>query len=139
MRTPRTFISIAALAALAACAGQPSQRDVLEMPGMQMYQQLCTSCHGAGGKGDGPMAPLLKVDVPDLTRIARRQGGEFPAGHVKRTIDGRFERPAHGLPYMPVWGVKFYDRRDPNDARARARADAAIDRLVVYLRSIQEQ
>lgn len=108
------------------------------MSGMEMYGQLCTSCHGVGGKGNGPMAPLLKIDVPDLTRIAHRHGGEFPADYVRRTIDGRFEKPAHGLPYMPVWGWKLYDSEAAHDAEERARVDSLIDRLVVYLRSIQE-
>jgi hypothetical protein len=108
------------------------------MSGMETYGRLCTSCHGVGGKGNGPMAPLLKIDVPDLTRIAHRHGGDFPAEQVRRAIDGRFERPAHGLPYMPVWGWKFYESETPHDAEERARADAIIDRLVVYLRSIQE-
>ena len=130
--------SIVALAAVAACAGQPSRQQLSDMSGMQMYGRLCTSCHGAGGKGNGLMAPLLKVDVPDLTRIADRHGGEFPAEQVRRAIDGRFERPAHGLPYMPVWGLKFYDSEAPSDAEERARADSTIERLVVYLRSIQE-
>lgn len=108
------------------------------MSGKEMYGRLCTSCHGVSGKGNGPMAPLLKVEVPDLTRIAYFNGGEFPAEYVRRTIDGRFDRPAHGLPYMPVWGWKFYDAEAANDAEERARADALIDRLVEYLRSLQE-
>lgn len=108
------------------------------MSGMETYRQLCTSCHGVGGKGDGPMAPMLKIDVPDLTHIARRHGGEFPEEQVTRTIDGRFERPAHGLPYMPVWGLKFYDPESPDAAEERARGDSIIERLVGYLRSIQE-
>lgn len=107
------------------------------MSGSEMYRDLCASCHGAAGKGNGPMAPMLKIDVPDLTRLVHRYGGEFPADHVRRTIDGRFERPAHGLPYMPVWGRKFYDSENPQDAKELARADSMIDRLVGYLRSIQ--
>lgn len=132
-------IAIAALALVTACAGRPSRHDLSDLSGVQIYGQLCTSCHGVGGKGNGPMAPMLKIDVPDLTRIAQRHDGEFPAEQVRRTIDGRFERPAHGLPYMPVWGMKFHDREHPQDAGGRARGDSIIDRLVAYLRSIQEQ
>lgn len=109
------------------------------MSGKQMYQQWCTSCHGASARGDGPMAPLLKIDVPDLTQIARRHQGEFPTEYVRRTIDGRFEQRAHGLPYMPVWGVKFHDPKKPQDAEENARVDAMIGQLVDYLRSIQER
>jgi hypothetical protein len=85
------------------------------------------------------MAPLLKIDVPDLTRIVYRHNGEFPADYVRRTIDGRFEKRAHGLPYMPVWGLKFHDPENPQDAEGRARADSIIDRLVEYLQSIQQR
>lgn len=109
------------------------------MSGTEIYRQLCTSCHGVKGKGDGPMAPLLKIEVPDLTRLTEQHGGEFPADDVRRTIDGRSERPAHGLAYMPVWGLRFYDPEKPDDEAGRARGDAMMDRLIGHLRSIQEQ
>src|SRR5690606_12698209 len=103
----------------------------------EMYERLCASCHGADGKGHGPVAPLIKTGVPDLTRIAWRDGGEFPAEDVHRMIDGRLERPAHGTRDMPVWGWQFYRSDNPDDAEERARVDAIIRRLVDYLRSIQ--
>lgn len=109
------------------------------MSGMDLYRQLCTSCHGVSGRGNGPMAPLLKIDVPDLTHIAARQGGEFPAEYVRRTIDRRFERPAHGLPYMPVWGLKLSDPANPQASAASTRGNSMIDRLVAYLSSIQQE
>jgi mono/diheme cytochrome c family protein len=134
------WLSLAAIvpAALVACAPMPAQRDVTQMSGVEMYESLCASCHGAGGEGDGPVAPLIKIHVPDLTLIAKRDGGEFPTEDVRRTIDGRFDRPAHGARDMPVWGWQFYRSETSNDPAERARVDALIDRLVVYLRSIQK-
>jgi mono/diheme cytochrome c family protein len=123
---------------LAGCASQPTQREVSQMSGVEMYESLCASCHGASGEGDGPVAPLIKIHVPDLTRIAQRYGGEFPAEDVHRTIDGRFEHPAHGPRDMPVWGWQLYRSETTNDPAERARVDALIDRLVNYLRSIQK-
>ncbi|MFC4308482.1 c-type cytochrome [Steroidobacter flavus] len=123
---------------LAACAAQPTQREVTSMSGLEMYQSSCASCHGVGGEGDGPVAPLVKIHVADLTRIAHRHGGEFPAEDVHRTIDGRFEHPAHGPRDMPVWGWQFYRSETMNDPAERARVDALIDRLVEYLRTIQK-
>lgn len=116
---------------------QRDDRTVAELSGVEMYERLCASCHGVDGKGHGPVAGLIKIGVPDLTRIAWRAGGEFPAEDVRRTIDGRLERPAHGPRDMPVWGWQFYGSADPNDAEERARVDAMIGRLVDYLRSIQ--
>lgn len=133
------LIGITGFALVAACASHVSREAMAEMSGAEIYQQLCTSCHGARGKGDGPMAPMLKIEVADLTRLSQRHAGEFPAEQVRSTIDGRSERPAHGLPYMPVWGLRFYDPEKPDDAQARARGDSIIERLVGYLQSIQEE
>ena len=124
--------------ALAGCASPPTQHDVTKMSGLEMYQSLCASCHGVSADGNGPVASLIKIHVPDLTRIAQRDGGEFPTEDVRRTIDGRFDRPAHGPRDMPVWGWMFYRSDTQNDPAERARVDGLIDRLVEYLRSIQK-
>jgi mono/diheme cytochrome c family protein len=124
---------------LAGCAStSPDSREVSELSGAEMYQRLCASCHGVGAHGDGPVASLIKIGVPDLTRIALRDGGEFPTEDVHRTIDGRFELRAHGPRDMPVWGWQFYDISNADDAAESARVDAMITRLVDYLRSIQQ-
>lgn len=130
--------ALVAAALLGACASPaPDTRSIEQLSGMEMYQRLCASCHGVEGKGDGPVASLIKIGVPDLTRIAYRDGGEFPAEDVRRTIDGRFERRGHGPRDMPVWGWEFYGAASSDDAAERARVDAMIGRLVDYLRSIQ--
>lgn len=132
------LLSAAAVLLLAACTGaRVDDRDTRQLTGVEMYERLCASCHGASGRGDGPVSSLIKIGVPDLTRIAHRDGGEFPTEDVRRTIDGRFERPAHGPRDMPVWGWQFYDSSSTNDAGERAVVDSMIDRLVEYLRGIQ--
>jgi hypothetical protein len=82
------------------------------------------------------VATSLKVKVPDLTRIARRRGGKFPAESIRHIIDGREQRPTHGSGEMPVWGQEFYGVSS-DDADRRARSNELIGRLVDYLRSIQ--
>jgi mono/diheme cytochrome c family protein len=134
MRT--AILAAVAMLLVGACAGT-AERSPAQMSGMDIYQQLCSSCHGVGGRGDGPVSSLIKIGVPDLTRIAARDGGEFPTEDVRRTIDGRWDRRAHGARDMPVWGWQFYDSSATNDAEERAQVDSMIDRLVNYLRSIQ--
>jgi hypothetical protein len=124
---------------VSSCASTGTPARAREMSGMQMYEQLCSSCHGVSGHGDGPVASLIKIDIPDLTRIAHRDGGDFPADDVRRTIDGRWDRRAHGARDMPVWGWQLYDSSAADDAQERARVDSMIGRLVDYLRSIQVQ
>lgn len=137
MRIPLSVVAV--LFVVAACAQVPSQRDVSLMSGGEMYQSFCASCHGVTAVGNGPVAPLIKINVPDLTRIAQRDGGEFPTEDVRRTIDGRFDRPAHGARDMPVWGWRLYSSTRSDDAAERARVDGLINRLVDYLRSIQKE
>jgi len=81
--------------------------DYVSRSGEQLFEQFCTSCHGAKGRGDGPVASSLKVEVPDLTLIARRNGGVFPRDRVEKIIDGRFVIGAHGTRTMPIWGERF--------------------------------
>ena len=74
--------------------------------GHHAYLNLCASCHGKSGKGDGPMAPELVNKPIDLTQIAKKNNGKFPFWHVYQTIDGRRIPRAHGGPEMPVWGSR---------------------------------
>lgn len=136
----RTMITIVAAAlGLGACASPtPVRSSGPAGTGGQLYLSLCSSCHGTAAHGDGPIAPLIKNGVPDLTLLAQRNGGEFPADGVRRTIDGRFERSAHGARDMPVWGWRLYDGTTFDDPAARGRTDALIDQLVSYLQSLQK-
>jgi mono/diheme cytochrome c family protein len=93
----------------------------------------CATCHGRDGKGNGPVAPALKVPPPDLTVLSRRQNGVFPEREVEIIITGSDAVPAHGSDEMPVWGLIFR-ALDTNDARAKAR----ITSLVAHIRSIQQ-
>lgn len=111
---------------------------LLGYTGPQLYQRFCASCHGKQAYGDGPVAPTLKVMVPDLTRIARRQqGGEFPEQRIREIVDGRAVLPVHGLRDMPVWGYEL-EAQAPADQPGRAAAQGLIDKIVGYLRSIQQ-
>ena len=58
------------------------------------------------GKGDGPLAVLLKNPVPDLTTIQKNNAGVFPFDRVYGIVDGREAVAAHGPREMPVWGLK---------------------------------
>jgi hypothetical protein len=117
---------------------QVDDRPVSDLSNVDLYQRLCSSCHGVDARGSGPVAPLITIGVPDLTLLAHRSGGEFPAEDVRRVIDGRKDRPAHGPRDMPVWGWQLYDGSSRNDSIERARVDTLVDRLVDYLRSVQQ-
>jgi hypothetical protein len=66
--------------------------------------------------------------------LAKRNGGQYPADIVFRTIDGRQPVRGHGGPDMPVWGDAFLKSRHAGDEAA---VKQVIYALVRYLESIQ--
>jgi cytochrome c len=54
--------------------------------GATIFRNSCAACHGTEGRGDGPVSKTLKRNVPDLTRLAQRNDGAFPAIHVRTAI-----------------------------------------------------
>jgi mono/diheme cytochrome c family protein len=94
-----------------------------EDAGRTEYVSNCGSCHGRSGKGDGPVGEALRTRPPDLTLLAKNNGGVFPAVVLHQIIDGRRTLRAHGSYEMPVWGGSI----------SRERMLAIID----YLRNLQ--
>jgi mono/diheme cytochrome c family protein len=75
--------------------------------GRDLYLKYCGACHGADGKGGGPVTPALKVKVPDLTVLKKNNRGVFPDAKIMSAIDGSRKVRAHGDSDMPVWGEVF--------------------------------
>jgi mono/diheme cytochrome c family protein len=94
--------------------------------GKTAYLSSCAPCHGADAKGTGTLGLVLRLQPPDLTVLAKRNDGEFPARAVNEIIDGITFIQAHGTREMPIWGF---------DVMVKTRITAIVD----YLRSIQEK
>lgn len=104
--------------------------------GGRAFATHCASCHGADGRGAGPVAAALRTPPADLTRIAARRGGDFPADEIAAWIDGRMATSAHGTREMPVWGYRFAEGLPPGELTQEL-VRGRILTLVEYLRSIQ--
>jgi mono/diheme cytochrome c family protein len=124
------------LAALGATApsetfvGQTKPPKESHDSGAYLYRAFCATCHGATGKGDGPIADLTRSRPSDLTTIAKRRGGVFPRLEVTAIVDGRTLIPSHDRREMPIWGNVM---PEANEAAKQKRIDAVVD----YLASIQ--
>jgi hypothetical protein len=81
--------------------------------GKQEYESHCAVCHGPSGKGDGPLAAILKKKVPSLTTLRKDNKGVFPFQVVYDIIDGTKQVKGHGTPDMPAWGVEFMKQAPP--------------------------
>jgi mono/diheme cytochrome c family protein len=112
---------------------QEPVRLTASLKGVDIYRAHCAACHGADGKGDGPVAPALNSRLPDLTTIAQRNGGTFPAARLKKIIAGDEAVSAHGSREMPVWGPIFHQIQEDRDY-----GEIRLQNLTNYLKSIQK-
>jgi len=104
------------------------------LDGSKIFINYCASCHGVNGSGDGPVASALKGKVPDLTTLARRNGGKFPAVRVRGIIAGDERYAAHGSREMPVWGPIFHQIEYDRDL-----GYVRLQNVTEYLGSIQQK
>jgi len=128
----RLLMTLPALAALAACVTEP------DVSGRTAFAEDCAACHGDDAKGAGVVGRTLTPVPPDLTVLARNNGGVFPRDHVMSTIDG-LARSAHFSAAMPVFGdgdmgpVAIVESQDGLGTPVPARLLALAD----YLASLQ--
>ena len=99
----------------------------------QMYTAYCAVCHGTNAKGNGPAAEALKVPPPDLTALARKNGGKYPSDHVRSAIEGDVRLLARGPKEMPVWGDLFWRMSQGHSSEVQLR----VSNLNKYIESLQ--
>ena len=134
-----TLLAAGAALALAtpAAAQQTVKREpikpISDISGAASFKAYCTVCHGTSARGDGPAASVLKTPPADLTQIAKKNTGKFPALAVRATIIGDSAKPTHGTPDMPMWGSVF--RSAEGDSTTALR----LKNLVDYLETLQQK
>ena len=119
-----TFMCLAIATAIIGINVPGAAQDVDS--GKTAYLSSCAPCHGADARGPGTLAIIFKLQPPDLTTLAKRNDGEFPARAANEIIDGLRFVEAHGTRDMPIWGF---------DVMVKSRVTAIVD----YLRRIQEK
>lgn len=141
---------VVALVASAAGAGAAGSDDPAIAQGKELYGEYCASCHGPGGKGDGPDAAKLDKKLEDLTTIAKRNGGKFPFYEVMLTISNRPPTgqdqdaslpgaASHAGGKMPGWGQVFARQEGSKGTSLdlQLQTTGKIMLITEYLQSIQ--
>jgi mono/diheme cytochrome c family protein len=100
--------------------------------GKAMFESYCSACHGLDGKGDGPARSALKGTPADLTLLAQKNGGKFPANHVAVKLR-EVDQAVHGSKEMPIWGPLLSSVSGNSEAEVQLR----ISNLTRYIQSLQ--
>lgn len=122
--------------------GQTQTKEVKKAPigmtsassGSEMFNSYCAPCHGKDAKGNGPAATALKNPPANLTQLAKKNNGKFPADHVAEVLRSGVAG-AHGSTDMPVWGPLFAAVSGGDQSVVQMR----IANLIHYLESLQEK
>ncbi len=102
--------------------------------GKEMYNAYCAPCHGVDGKGNGPAAGAMKTAPTDLSQLAKKNDGKYPASHVAGILRfGESPNSAHGSADMPVWGPLFRSLDKYHDTVEQQR----VSNLVSYIETLQ--
>jgi len=113
-----TLLSLLIMSAQQAYANPPPAYE-----GRRLYVSYCQLCHGADGKGDGPLAKAMKIHPANLTVTVRSRSDtilmKIITGEGRQTITGR---DRHNLlsDAMPEWKGIFNK--------------AQLESLIAYLR-----
>ena len=111
--------------------------------GKMEFQKNCASCHGKGGKGDGPLVEFLKQSPRDLTVLSKNNGGVYPQDKVYEWIRDPKRVRAHGTEEMPIWGDRYsmeiIEKYGPDYYGPGSSVQERILELVFFIGSIQQK
>ncbi len=131
------------LSAMAIAVAVPSASSAQEI-GEGSFLANCAACHGADGKGNGPIVDFLKSAPSDLTEISMRNGGQFPIKRVYEVIADADQTRGHGTSEMPIWGNRFnadivsQEGDYGTGGSGMPTAQSRVLELVFFLATIQE-
>ena len=137
----RRIFRIVGLTMCLAVFGASQQKEIKNVPvewtspasGAEMYKAYCAVCHGVNGNGHGPAADALKVSPPDLTMLAKGNGGVYPSDHVRAAIEGDPRLSSHGAKEMPVWGDLFWRMSQAHTSEVQLR----VGNLSKHIQTLQ--
>jgi len=131
---PILLVSIAMCAQVPPKTEEQLQTLIYSVKGPDLFRAHCAACHGQDARGHGPLASALKSEVPDLTVLAKKNKGEFPAAVVRKIVMGEDVLASHGSREMPIWGPIFHQIESDQDW-----GTVRIENLLKYLQSIQQK
>jgi len=76
---------------------------------------------------------------PNLTQLAKKNGGKFPFDEVVDTIDGRKNIPSHERIQMPFLGTTLQKPGEEFTPQSDAEVKRRIEAMARYVESLQQK
>ena len=131
-------VGSALLLLTAPVSAEPAERAIDEShAGYPYYRAYCATCHGVFADGKGPIAPFLKRQPVDLSRLTRAYGSPLPQAKVAEFIEGDKMPAEHGRSDMPVWGKRLRSEMGPPSHANQPAQRMIVNLIVDYLVAIQ--
>jgi len=94
----------------------------------------CAGCHGLDGRGRGRVSAYCKVPPTDLSQLAVRNKGIYPAEWVCEVLRHGTGHPSNGQGYMPTWEplLKSMNADPPGLTELR------IQNLAAFVKTLQD-
>ncbi len=125
MTTPNLGTRLATLLALAVLFVPAMASAGDAAVGMALFQAYCSTCHGMGGKGDGPVGAVLNPPPRDFTTAAFKYDtdgdGKSGTDADLRNVITKGAAAYGGSPLMAGWPTL---------------TAAQVDDIVAYIRSV---
>ena len=101
--------------------------------GQEMYSVYCAGCHGKDGRGKGRSSGYCTVPPADLTQLAQKNKGIYPADRICQVLRHGTGHAPKGQGYMPIWEplLKSMNADPPGVTEVR------IQNLAAYGRTLQ--
>ena len=128
------LISVITLPSVDAVEDEEKKTDIV---GKKEFITYCASCHGSGGKGDGPIVNFLKRKPIDLTQLSKNNDNVFPFDRIYGVFDGTYVFAEHGTSEMPIWGYRFVREAQKENEPSNVAKAKALD-IILYIQVIQE-
>ncbi|MCK9531180.1 MAG: c-type cytochrome [Gammaproteobacteria bacterium] len=112
------LVPVAGVVAAILCSHTAMADPMKTFEGRKLFQSLCSVCHGAEGKGDGPLTKRMDVHPADLTSARTRARSDEELLDIIAGVDNH--QPSR---VMPRWGKVI--------------RDTDIEAILAYVRFLQ--
>ena len=107
--------------------------------GHSLFERYCTKCHGGDATGGTGDSGKEAIKAPNLTGIAKKNGGTLPLWETYEIVSGSKVLAEHRTRAMPIWSRELAKAPGITKENAESIVRGRILAILAYLSTIQEK